>query len=1131
MVARTITLALRDRLYSGDMPAYPPGTNTFLGASICSINTSIGWGTQQSQLSVTLVEDVGNGDSFNPPAVGQPCYFTCGSLNFGGLLQSWRKVEGESGELYEVVVVDPREILDGVQIILEGNRSDVSAIPNLYNVYDYWEDTGYGNSLVNETGMPWQKITSAMNTLLASKPISFRGFTYTVVFTNLEPLPAYYRVGGESISLMDFIDDICNATGCDYFVKLTAGGVITIHTISRRIIPVFGALTNFVNAQTGVVSKEIGHELRNETNAKYLIGGQKNEFVFNWHVATSGFGDPNNMQIWPYWGTWNNGNAIMGSGNWAIAGNETVAVHELFIDTSPLNDNLVGNTYHTDTAELRAAMIDENTWQRFLLCEESVGGSIHDGKANAFGLTATLGNYRPVLNQAKQDIQNKKRVEFLQLLASQITNMKVNDDKFTRIHRLYAFLKNYADQYYGLKFMVRMPYVTSILESESSRIIRSHDPTDSAFIDSINWINAITNHILPSSVFRFMNAENKFECYVRFNPGDYDLTDLTADEYEKFDNYIFVKATVDENVVYRDYNNLTDPRAVITLAGRIIPSGSDYAQGQFKEYELALRRQVLGPKLTDTEKAKLISRVGSDIFYLSQEGASYVPNMVALPVQFNTAAYGPWYALGADGKVEYEKDETLVPWNYGGYTALDIVGNAHVNTTISYEQANEGGVIVVPDMPTKNIGDQIIAQSGYPYITDVNVSVGAQGVTTTYHVQQWTPRFGTLEKYNIERFKRYSMQLQKERKRTQRIWKKKHRRDPARIAGLRASRFLGRLIEHQNRTSSSVVMAEVVPVLNPSGIGGYTPLSFTECVIAPYYNIGMPLGYNYTRKSLAGLESIFRPFCIATSGYVDEDTSTRLLPRFELPTVTASEPTVTDLNPFIEPHDFSIFAQGSGVPTDGLAISVSGYAEDSQYRPIALRAPLVLCGWGYDTDGNPVPSGGDGEFLTNHRRRQDKWKVGPLDARWDNDRKVWEASGGDSIDTIKIYNPLLPGGQGSGRLVTGTAYTTQTGNMSAVFDPLYSVCALSGEKINIITKNNRYETIAEYGLTRRGTLTEDLIYGSYADATIHNVGITVYDHLLDANSLVNSPADIIVSYDRYDHKWYLVSATCSGGIV
>jgi len=121
-------------------------------------------------------------------------------------------------------------------------------------------------------------------------------------------------------------------------------------------------------------------------------------------------------------------------------------------------------------------------------------------------------------------------------------------------------------------------------------------------------------------------------------------------------------------------------------------------------------------------------------------------------------------------------------------------------------------------------------------------------------------------------------------------------------------------------------------------------------------------------------------------------------------------------------------------------------------RFFGLRGPLMMHGWGYDTEGYPVPNAADepleidnygrpkrfiltasgtndltkdGAFLPtsnnllgdiigkgykkdgnewvktkskyfhlNWAERPDLWPVGPIDVRWDNDRRVWSASGG-----------------------------------------------------------------------------------------------------------------------------------------
>ena len=94
--------------------------STFLGSSLRSANSSIGWGVgEPSRLTVTLVDDPVNGDSFSPVSIGTPVFFRYGGFRFNGLLQQHREMNAIDGmPTYSVSVVDPREILDGTQLIL-----------------------------------------------------------------------------------------------------------------------------------------------------------------------------------------------------------------------------------------------------------------------------------------------------------------------------------------------------------------------------------------------------------------------------------------------------------------------------------------------------------------------------------------------------------------------------------------------------------------------------------------------------------------------------------------------------------------------------------------------------------------------------------------------------------------------------------------------------------------------------------------------------------------------------------------------------------------------------------------------------------------------------------------------------
>jgi len=137
------------------------------------------------------------------------------------------------------------------------------------------------------------------------------------------------------------------------------------------------------------------------------------------------------------------------------------------------------------------------------------------------------------------------------------------------------------------------------------------------------------------------------------------------------------------------------------------------------------------------------------------------------------------------------------------------------------------------------------------------------------------------------------------------------------------------------------------------------------------------------------------------------------------------------LNPFMTMNKAQKLANSSGQGTDiwglvsGSEPDVRGfypYPTDNMLedcRPMGLRGPLVLSGWGYDMNGCPVPADPDDKkkFLSDWLRKAKKWKTGPVDLRWDDDRKVWTAPPdrdkyGFIIEGV-LEDELPPGGEGT----------------------------------------------------------------------------------------------------------------------
>jgi len=206
------------------------------------------------------------------------------------------------------------------------------------------------------------------------------------------------------------------------------------------------------------------------------------------------------------------------------------------------------------------------------------------------------------------------------------------------------------------------------------------------------------------------------------------------------------------------------------------------------------------------------------------------------------------------------------------------------------------------------------------------------------------------------------------------------------------------------------------------------------------------LNSDFQTKAGSSFDSIFSPYSTHF-----EYTTASGLGHFEAPTVIGVPNSLT-LNPFNPNNKLSLYyaptgsllhqlsSATTGAPTaaelalqsgaagwmnygHNLDLAIRGTGDiaelsfDDEYtnnkgsgveveniRAVGFRAPMVLSGWGFDTNGNPVPADtGDGsQFASGAFSNPALWKTGPVDLRWDDERKVW--TGG-------------PGGEGSVRFI------------------------------------------------------------------------------------------------------------------
>lgn len=130
-------------------------------------------------------------------------------------------------------------------------------------------------------------------------------------------------------------------------------------------------------------------------------------------------------------------------------------------------------------------------------------------------------------------------------------------------------------------------------------------------------------------------------------------------------------------------------------------------------------------------------------------------------------------------------------------------------------------------------------------------------------------------------------------------------------------------------------------------------------------------------------------------------------------------PTSFDLDPyfFFKQNDFNIVGK-AGNPDD---INLQKDNKTNSVQAIGFRGPMYLSGWGYDVCGLPVPASGDTRYFDGYTAKDRKiWKSGPVDLRWDDERKVW--TGGNEIIEGKMITSLAAGNFETPTVGSGVIY-------------------------------------------------------------------------------------------------------------
>lgn len=953
----------------------------FLGATVMGFSASVGWNEQASTVTVQLVEDISHGDKFKPGKVGDQTVFDFGDFHFEGLIQRFlQKRDMQGNPIFEVQLTDPREVLACVQVILSSYKDKVPFV-NILNVYGYWEDKiGFGGSLSNESGMIWDStfntlgldttsngasITITPTTNIGIKPgllalskggdfggpITLRDQTYTLDLSGLPPAPSYYRIGGVSRTLLEIISELCQDAGHDYMVYLE-GGVIKFKCVSRLDQPQIGQIANWIMKQDNAVGKDFGVELRNDITNAMLLGGDVHDLI-QVHNPT---GD---NTIWPYWGEDVDGQVIMGQGS------PTTGQHQVFLNSSEIADVYGDVKYHCTIPEMRCALIDYESWAAFVL-------KWYPDKGKVFGLASTIDATTDLAGLFPDVFFQRDMIAEREADALAYGGMNATNYWTLKSQRVYNFVRKYASEYLGSKFLVKIPFsIYWKFEPETTLLISSNSiASDGGYVPE----GTLPLGLNYQDINNFLTNDGRFECFLSFplSPN----MDLGGIDATVSNGSLYVKASISDQIVYPQGSIL--PYCIVDI-GQPIYSIAPDPLGGIDEVS-----QLLNMPVSSVMWAAGL-RYGS--FPVRIHPSPFMPTACAVPMRSNRSSYGPWGTFapwgspGAKGMVHFERDESLNPWNYGDIDTMNKVASAKLAGIATNMQEIETGSIEVAGTPSIQLGD-VLVKNG-PNVTSIEVSVNTSGIMTTYRMQTYTPQFGAFQKKNADRLRRLGISSQQIRRSIRSLFLQRKQTDQIKqIARMGFMENAAHAVSQ--RTPHDVIYACMIE----SDRYGYRTQAAFATVDEMMANMRADDLEIYTKTAGMGLEGLFRPF----SNNFDELS----LPHYEkcIPTVFDDAVTTQALNP-LKDSDIDVIVNGQGYK--GIHRLKTGI-DYNDARGVGFMTPMTLTGYGSEYTGKPIPNKEDetkplhewsDQFLKDAKIHPEKWRTGLVDFVWDNWRKVW----------------------------------------------------------------------------------------------------------------------------------------------
>ncbi len=535
---------------------------------------------------------------------------------------------------------------------------------------------------------------------------------------------------------------------------------IALKVTSKRKPPKAHAIRDFIKEEVAlpkeersIMSYDLGKEFADSTTQKMIWGSRRTRYLeINGRVrtgsTTKAFGfNPSVSSQYAVWGK-NNSNVTDAYNMVGLAGivyGNLSGARRIFIPGY--------GDYLATPLEMRMALGGKTPWQIYKTFQ-TLSNNEPNGQNDIFSTpwSATQDFTSDLLNQLSRNIGNSFDLTVTNLTKANNQWLpalnQINDTIFSGVSAIAN--SSYKQEYYCLlPNEISNPYYNVYYPEDESEAIKTWDISSSAFIKygqfspvlDVSYFDQ-SGKMLPSVGYPYASTQ-----------GQIDLSSLGSDY----------------TLGINGANGL-----VVSKKGG--PSGESYFYSPFGRFG-TLFKTGSQPKIFDamTTPDFGLTKLAAFFFGINIPPSAYIangkeslqfqippdvlqPEYFGIPQESQRFSYGPWITLNKEsggfyspfGKAEAQEITQLNPETFGGYAELQDAGGVYaaVANTDMYE--SESGYMQMVGAPAWNLGERFVSLG--PYVSSMDITVDATGgIATSYKFNTWTPEFGKLSKYNVDR--------------------------------------------------------------------------------------------------------------------------------------------------------------------------------------------------------------------------------------------------------------------------------------------------------------------------------------------------------------------------------------------